>query len=80
MKHEVTPATNWPLKSRIILLDAWMKNPIGVKVIKHPNADHLVAEDERGIVYYARTDRVVGFDPYFSGLTNIYDDFADILG
>lgn len=80
MKTAVTPSTNWPLHSRIILLDAWMKNPIAVKVIKHPNDEHLVAEDDRGIVYYARTDRVVGPDPNFSQLTNISDDFADILG
>jgi hypothetical protein len=46
------------IASKIILLDAWMKNPIEVKVTKHPNADHILAEDARGVVYYAHHARI----------------------
>ncbi len=74
----VTPSSDWPVGAKLTLLDAWLRNPITVKVTRHPNADHLVCEDERGVVHYARTDRVEGFaaDHEESHL----DDFADILG
>jgi hypothetical protein len=78
MKAEITPAADWPLGNRIVLLDAYMRNPIEVKVIRHPNADHLVGEDERGVVYYARTDRVVGSVP--GNDDSGFYDFSDILG
>lgn len=76
-KIEITPAANWPIGSKIVLLDAWLQNPIHVRVTRHPNAEHLVCEDERGVVHYARTDRVEGFigEPAAPA-----DDFADILG
>jgi hypothetical protein len=73
----VTPSSNWPVSRRIVLLDAWMRNPIEVKITKHPNGDHLLCEDERGVVHYARTDRVTGFADDAAEMT---DDFADILG
>lgn len=76
-RTEITPSVTWPVGRKIILLDAYMQNPITVKIVRHPNADHLVCEDERGVVHYARTDRVEGFviEPVDS-----IDDFSDILG
>lgn len=76
-KIDVTPSTDWPVGRKVVLLNAYLQNPIEVKVTRHPNADHLVCEDERGVVYYARTDRVEGFirEP-----APRFDDFADILG
>jgi len=76
-KIEATPAANWPVGRKIVLLDAYLQNPVTVKITRHPNADHLICEDERGVVYYARTDRVEGFvtEPVDS-----IDDFSDILG
>lgn len=74
---EITPSVNWPVGRKISLLDAYMQNPITVKITRHPNADHLVCEDERGVVHYARTDRVEGF---VNEPTNPIDDFSDILG
>lgn len=73
----VTPSSDWPVGAKITLLDAYLQNPIDVRVKRHPNTDHLVCEDERGIVYYARTDRVVGF---VGNVPDPIDDFADILG
>lgn len=72
----VTPATDWPVGRKIVLLDAHLQNPITVKVTRHANADHLITEDERGVVYFARTDRVTGFCDDDTPT----DDFADILG
>lgn len=77
MKIDVTPSSNWPVGRRIVLLDAYMRNPIEVKITKHPNGDHLLCEDERGVVYYARTDRATGF---VENSSIDLDDFADILG
>ncbi len=80
----VTPSSDWPISARIMLTDAYLQNPIEVKVRSHPNADHLVCEDDRGVVYYARTDRVAGFvnidfvKPTLSA--SALDEFADILG
>ncbi|WP_425962690.1 hypothetical protein [Rhizobium nepotum] len=78
MKTEVTPSSNWSIGRRIILLDAYMRNPIDVKVTRHPNADHVIVEDDRGVVYFARTDRITGYST--SGKTREVEDFADILG
>lgn len=44
--------------SKLILLDAWMRNPIEVKVTKHPNASNILAEDARGVVYFAHHSRI----------------------
>lgn len=76
-KIEATPAANWPVGRKIVLLDAYLQNPVTVKIMRHPNADHLICEDERGVVYYARTDRVEGF---VTELVDSIDDFSDILG
>ncbi len=75
----VTPSADWPVGAKITLLDAYLQNPIDVRVKRHPNADHLVCEDERGIVHYARTDRVVGLVDE-SVIEPAVDDFAEILG
>lgn len=55
------PIAAWPVGRKIILVDAWMRNPIEVKVTGHPNAENLIAEDSRGVVYYAHHGRVKGF-------------------
>ncbi len=78
--RNVTPASNWPIKSRVILLDAWMRNPVRVKITRHPNVDHIVAEDLTGIVYYARTDRIEGKDPDSMEVVDLFPEFSDILG
>jgi hypothetical protein len=75
MRGVVTPAANWPIGRRIVLLDAWLNNPREVKVTRHWNAEHIGAEDDRGIVYYAKTDRIEGFTK-----PPVDPDFADILG
>ena len=76
MKGEITPASQWPIKRRIILLDAWMRNPIEVRVTKHWNDTHIGAEDDRGIVYFSRTDRIIGFA---SAPASVFDEFDDLL-
>ncbi len=78
----VTPSPDWPIGRRVVLLDAYLRNPIEVKVTKHANADHLITEDDRGVVYYARTDRITGFaDDYVIEREDVeLIDFADILG
>ena len=48
----VTPSADWPIGRRVVLLDAYLRNPIEVKVTKHPNPDHLITEDDRGVVHY----------------------------
>lgn len=73
----VTPAADWPLRRHIVLRDAYLRNPIKVQVTRHANADHIIAEDAVGIVYYARTDRIEGFSLDGSAID---EDFADILG
>ena len=80
MKSEITPAVKWPIGSRIVLLDAWMKNPIEVRVTRHPNTDCVLTEDNRGIVYFARTDRISGFAEGKSGVTDRLSEYDDILG
>lgn len=75
---EITPSSSWPIGRRIILLDAYMRNPIDAKVTRHPNADHVIVEDDRGVVYFARTDRITGFSTV--DRQRKVDDFADILG
>lgn len=76
-KIEVTPSANWPIGRKIVLLDAYHQNPIQVRITRHPNVDHLACEDERGVVHYARTDRVEGF---IGDAPEPADDFEDILG
>ena len=74
MKGEITPAADWLLKSRVVLLDAYMRNPIEVRITKHANENHVITEDDRGIVYFARTDRIVGF------CRQPVDEYEDLLG
>lgn len=79
-----TSLANWPVGSRIILVDAWMRNPIEVKITRHWNAEHIGAEDSAGIVYYAHIGRIKSrvadeFDDIFQ-LKQTVDDFADVFG
>ena len=60
MSTQLRPAKDFPVGWNITLLDAYMRNPIDVRVTRHPNADNIVAEDPRGVVYYAGTGRIVG--------------------
>lgn len=88
MRGKVTPVTDWPVGHKIVLLDAWLQCPREVKVTRHWNADHIGAEDDKGVVYYAKTDRIEGFvlqvdsdfDDIFGAAAKPADDFADILG
>ncbi|MNE51757.1 hypothetical protein D3C80_1464000 [compost metagenome] len=79
MKMQITPASDWPITSQISLLDPYYRNPVNVKVVKHANADHIIAEDARGIVYFARTDRIAS-EPVQHFVDIEFDDFSDILG
>ena len=75
---KLTPATDWPIGSKIVLLDAYMRNPIEVKVVAHWNAEHIGGEDARGIAYYAKTDRIVGFAANGKPVSAL-DEFDDVL-
>jgi hypothetical protein len=89
------PVEAWPVGSVVILLDAWMRNPVEVKIIRHWNADHIGAECGHGLRYYAHVGRIElsisrpaaprsidEFDDILgpAPTTRIQDDFADILG
>jgi hypothetical protein len=58
MNVAVASLAQWPVGTRVELLDAWFRNPIEVKVTKHPNAEHIISEDDRGVVYYAHYKRI----------------------
>lgn len=60
MSEKERPSTDFPIGWSITLVDAYMRDPRSVRVTKHPNPNHILAEDERGIVYYAHTGRIVG--------------------
>lgn len=81
-----TSSASYPIGSRVILVDAWMRHPIEVKITKHWNAEHIGAEDANGIVYYAHTSRIrqrivetTDFDDILGDAPKP-DDFDDILG
>ena len=54
--------STFAIGSKITLLDAWMRNPRQVRVIKHPDyaPDSVITEDARGVIYTAKTSRIVG--------------------
>lgn len=60
MSTQLRPAKDFPVGWNITLLDVYMRNPIDVRVTRHPNSENIVAEDPRGVVYYASTGRIVG--------------------
>lgn len=70
------PVDAWPVGSRVVLLDAWMKNPVEVKIFRHWNADHIGADDDKGLRYYAHVGRIER--GIFTELD--LDEFEDILG
>ncbi len=69
-------ASDYPVGSSVTLLDAWMRNPRKVRITKHPDYDpySIICEDERGVVYTAKTSRIV--DEPTKGL----DEIDDLLG
>jgi len=86
------PVDAWPVGNRVVLLDAWMRNPVEVKIIRHWNADHVGADDVTGLRYYAHVGRIErriskeleldDFDDILgpSAATTPEDEFMDILG
>lgn len=60
MSSKERPSADFPVGWSVTLLDAYLRDPRTVRVTRHPNPTHIVAEDERGIVYYAHTGRIVG--------------------
>lgn len=67
----------WQIGDKIVMLDAWMRNPTAGRIVMLPNAENVVMEDERGVRHYGSTARIVD-DPPAS--RNKKDEFADLLG
>lgn len=83
------PVARWPIHRRIVLLDAYMRNPIEVTIKHHWNDTHIGADDDRGVRHFAHVARIAGFAPdpvtEFDDILGPAagqneDDFADILG
>lgn len=54
------PNTLWPIGSKFTLVDAWGNDPVQVKRVSVATADkYVVADDARGVRYYAHTDRII---------------------
>lgn len=78
MKNQITPATDWPIGGKATLVDAYYRNPVAVRVTKHANVDHIIAEDVKGIIYFACTDRLTRLAG--ENVCPQEDDFSDVLG
>lgn len=75
------PVKAYPVGRRAILLDAWMRNPVEVKITAHANSSHFISEDARGVVYFAhvgRVTRLISEEPAASHPE--WEEFSDILG
>lgn len=54
------PNSLWPVGSKFTLVDAWGNDPVVVKRVNVATTDkYIVADDARGVRYYAHTDRIV---------------------
>lgn len=52
------PNTNFPLGSKVRMLDAWGRNPVVGRVTAHYGVDQVRVEDTRGVVHTGQTWRV----------------------
>lgn len=66
----------WPVGRRVTVLDAWMRNPVEAKIFRHWNSEHVGAEDDRGLRYYAHVGRLRNLNIQKPDVS----DFDDILG
>ena len=78
---EDTPVAAFPVGSKVVLLDAWMRNPRVVTITKHASANHIISEDARGVVYFANITRISGKVEDTERSTKVdWAEFADVLG
>jgi hypothetical protein len=83
------PVLKWPIGRRVVIVDAYGKNPTEAVIKHHWNSTHAGADDDRGIRHFVHVDRIKRFvtvaedefDDILGNTTDVtQDDFADILG
>lgn len=74
---ENRPNTLWPVGTHVEFVDAWGRNPVQARVIRHINQFEVLAEDARGVRHCGQTWRIATAPVPAGGFD---DQFRDLLG